>query len=156
MGYFSQEQSTYVINEQEFVITGGTQSQRNQTYKALLDVFSTPVGAQMFQEIAGRRTFWIWRRPFAIALRPGSNWAGSMIGAQGRAKSQYISLDPIITMQIQTERGLVTPSLQRQIAHELGHAVFGLRDVGPGQMQTVIHAENSVMRALGEPSRTRY
>jgi hypothetical protein len=50
-----------------------------------------------------------------------------------------------------------TYSLQRIIAHELGHAAMGNLDDGPGQMNNVNWNENPVMRQLGDfNDRTSY
>ncbi len=44
----------------------------------------------------------------------------------------------------------------RIIAHELGHAVFGIGDAGPGRLSNVLANENPIMLELGEPARTHY
>jgi hypothetical protein len=50
-------------------------------------------------------------------------------------------------------------SLERILAHELGHAFTGVRDVGTagtGRLANIYANENPIVQELGEPPRVRY
>lgn len=47
-------------------------------------------------------------------------------------------------------------SVERLIAHELGHSIMGTLDDGYGQMNNVFYNENPIMYELGKPIRLRY
>ena len=55
---------------------------------------------------------------------------------------------------IWTEQGKVSPTLERLLAHEIGHAATGLPDYGSNNNWKV--NENPIVRELGQPVRTRY
>ena len=139
----TQQQTTYVIDEQNFVIVGGSQAQRDDAYFNLLVLFSTPKGAEMFSAIASRRTWLRGNRiDFEIRLRPGYN------NAQAPAPGNFIIVDPIMARRTRTTAGFVPTTMLRQMAHEFGHAAFGLKN----EYLTIQNAENPVMNYLGYPS----
>ena len=72
------------------------------------------------------------------------------------APGNYINIDPNIVVPVFTKAGDVNASLERKIAHELGHAVFGDRDIGPGRLENTLKNETPIMKELGEAVRIRY
>ncbi len=66
----------------------------------------------------------------------------------------HISLNALVP--IETQWGTIFATLDRKIAHELGHAVTGTRDSGPANMDNVNQNENPIMEELGEAKRIEY
>jgi hypothetical protein len=141
--------SEFTIGDKPFDVIGGTQGNRSQVEADLRAVFQTPRGAQMLAQLETRRSFFLFRRDFVVDLTVTSN-------AYTYPGYDTLFVDPNFHPVIQTTRGPLPASTLRILAHELGHAVFGTLDDGPGRMNNVRQNENAVMRALGHPERTVY
>ena len=109
----------------------------------LKDIFSTPRGKEMLIVIQKGG------KPVIIRI----NNSGKLSARTGKL---IINLDPSRHPVIQTTSGPIPAGTRRILAHELGHAVMGTRDVGPGRMDNIHLNENPIMTSLGEPARTRY
>jgi len=70
----------------------------------------------------------------------------------------HINLDPssLPRTPIVTKLGTIPATLERAIAHELGHAVFGTEDSGAGSLRNILRHETPIMRELGQPVRIKY
>lgn len=128
--------------------TGGTPTQRAAVEASVRDILATPRGKEMEAKIRGP---WYWPgKPVEVRLNTtGDNYCP-------RSPGQLAHVDPTAHPVIQTTAGPQPASTSRIIAHELGHAVFGTRDDGPGRMNNVIANENPIAVALGQAARTRY
>lgn len=69
-------------------------------------------------------------------------------------KLDEIFFDPTFTVQIQTTKGRMATDPESILAHELGHAVTGTCDCGPGRLDNVKQNENPVRVERGLPPRT--
>lgn len=100
----------------------------------------------MLKELESRKN-----KDFVVDLSVKNN-------AYAPVEGDSIHVDPNFQqpVRIQTAAGKVPGTTRRIIAHELGHAVFSVRDAGKNKMKNVIENENPVINELGEPSRTRY
>jgi hypothetical protein len=67
-----------------------------------------------------------------------------------------IALDPFAYREVATLAGWKQASLERLLAHEMGHAATNVHDSGPGKMDNVNLNENPVVRELGLRERTAY
>jgi hypothetical protein len=122
---------------------GGTPAQQTSLDAELNRVFSTKRGQEMLKAIEASG------KPIEIRL----NNSGDL---SSRTPGNYINLDINANPTIQTTAGPIPASTARIIAHELGHAVFGIGDVGTGRMANVTANENPVATELGEKARSRY
>jgi hypothetical protein len=74
----------------------------------------------------------------------------------GEVGGSNLWIDPNCHPQVDMNIGQVPASLERAIAHELGHTL-GTGDDGPGKMNNVNLNENPISTQLGEPYyRIRY
>ena len=128
-------------------VAGGTAAQQQQVRDAVDRILSTPRGKQLDDQIRGP---WYWRgSPKTINLNCNQRDQSELGGAN-------IFLDPNYHPEIETSAGWQQASLQRVIAHELGHTL-GTDDDGPGRMNNVNLNENPIATQLGEPYvRIRY
>jgi hypothetical protein len=67
-----------------------------------------------------------------------------------------VNVDASHTRVVMTKDGpQAVPSIIK-LGHELFHAILGVKDDGPGNMNTVNKYENPLRRELGYPMRTQY
>ncbi len=66
------------------------------------------------------------------------------------------NIDPLFKATADTTDGRQQSSLAAIIAHELGHARFGVADDGPSNMNNVSDYENPVRIQINEPKRATY
>lgn len=125
-------------------IVGGTPEQKEAVRKALDRVLSTPRGKQLEDILDSRRD-----PHLNINITKDDD-------PEGTCPGKDIYIDPNYAPIIQTSEGLMLANLERMIAHEMGHAVTGIKDDGPGNMNNVKANENPIMEALGQPPRTKY
>ena len=69
--------------------------------------------------------------------------------------NHIMMLDPDNLPDVPTTAGEIPASIERTIAHELGH-VIGYEDGPPLRMSNVNANENPVAEELGQPRRTAY
>lgn len=110
----------------------------------LTKVLGTKRGQDMVKAIEARGS------PLEVRINSSGKLTGDTKGGK------YINVDPSSHPLIRTTAGKVPASTARIIGHELGHAVFGTGDVGPGRMSNVLANENPIAVELGEPARTHY
>ena len=70
-----------------------------------------------------------------------------------------VNVRDVFATSLQGPRGrtYVAPlSLEAIVAHELGHAVGRVRDVGLLQLDNIEARKNPIMKELGRPARTTY
>ncbi len=122
---------------------GGSPLQQVNVQISASHVFSTPRGAQLQGMIDARG--------FGVNV-----WIISGRGRGVGPTPSDVYIDPTMRVNVITTMGSVLASLDRILAHELGHAITGIKDDGPGNMANVFANENPIMDALGEPRRTQY
>jgi hypothetical protein len=124
---------------------------RDLTQKALEDIASTKRGRELCAVLnAQGRTITIKLNRHHDNRDPGD-------------KSDVINIapsqeDPIhVTVRGKDgKRKRIPASICRLLAHELGHAVTGTKDSGPGRMDNVNENENPIVTELGEDPRIEY
>jgi RHS repeat-associated protein len=134
--------------ESPVTVAGGTPEQRQEVAGMVNNILNTPRGQELLQQIIGP---WYWHGdPKLLRLNNvGDNSA--------ETPGPNIYVDPCSHPLIHTTMGIQPLSTQRIIAHELGHAVTGTGDAGPGNMDNVNQNENPIATQLGEPyMRTQY
>jgi RHS repeat-associated protein len=128
-------------------VVGGTADEQVQVQAALDQVWSTPRGQQMLDQIDG--PWYEYGNPQELDINDyGDDEYNPELGVL------WINEDA--NVYIPVAGGRARASLARIIAHELGHAVFGTKDDGPCMMNNVNQNENPVAKALGQPLRTAY
>jgi hypothetical protein len=134
--------------EYPVTVTGGTPAQQQAVVGIVQNILNTPNGQQLLNQIIGP---WYWHGdPKLLTL---NNVRDNSADTPGR----NIHIDPCEHPLIHTTMGIQPASTARIIAHELGHAVTGVGDTGPGNMDNVNQNENPIATQLGEPySRTQY
>jgi RHS repeat-associated protein len=127
-------------------VDGGTDYQRAAVNADIAKILNTPRGREMEEQIRGP---WYWHgSPKTVHLNCNENDGGEVGG-------DNLFIDPNFRPKILTNLGLLPASLDRIIAHELGHTL-GAHDDGVDQMNNVRLNENPVAIALGEPVRVQY
>jgi RHS repeat-associated protein len=127
-------------------VVGGTLEQRAAITAAIARIFGTPRGQQMEAQIRGP---WYWHgSPKTVHVNCDMKDSGQLGGNE-------LFIDPGWNPNILTALGLRPASLERIIAHELGHTL-GANDDGLGKMNNVKLNENPVAIALGQPERLAY
>lgn len=111
----------------------------------LVSIFGTPRGTEMLVELESRK------RAFGIDLTEAG-----VANSDHPGKSNLIHIGIGFHPMIMTTDGPRAAGLIRILAHELGHAAFGVFDDGPGRMRNIRENETPIMRALGYPARTQY
>jgi hypothetical protein len=127
-------------------VEGGTDPQQAAVNAAIAKILNTPRGREMEEQIRGP-----WYRhgnPKVIHVTCNQN-------AQGQEGGNNLFIDPNFRPTIVTNPGLRKASLERIIAHELGHTL-GAADDGADRMNNVRINENPVAVSLGEPVRVEY
>jgi RHS repeat-associated protein len=136
---------------QSFRVYGGTLVEQQLTKTAVDSILGTQIGQIMVEVLERRRNRMAGQIPdyFAIDLTqpvPGTH-----------PHSNYVDVTPGFRGLVEMNAGYGsywgTPSLTQQIAHEFGHAILGIGDVGPRSMDTVNGVENPIMKELGYSSR---
>jgi RHS repeat-associated protein len=129
-------------------VVGGTSQQQQQVNQTVEQILKTPRGQTLEKEIRGP---WYWHGdPKTIHLNCDKDESSNSPGPN-------INIDPTYHPEIQTSQGPQNASTLRIIAHELGHAVTGTHDDGPGRMNNVNANENPIATQSGEPyRRTQY
>lgn len=156
---FAQENRSWIKIEQEvgdsnnLAFTPAIVAKREAALdQALPQLFSTPRGQEMKQAIIDSGKL------LTINLNNENI-------NQSPLNSHEINIDPghpraggVLTTGVRTgtTEGIREASLTAVIGHEVGHAVFGDQDAGPGNMDNVNKNENPVRRSIGEPERTDY
>jgi len=144
--------------EKRVTVVGGTPEQRKHYNEVVETVLSTSRGKELAHEIDG--AWWQHGNPQTINLKPGIQYdTGAVFSrlSDGKLRSDNnINVDPNFHPPIQTSDGIVTPSDERIIGHELGHSVTGVTDSGPDQMNNVKKNENPIVTELGMSPRTQY
>lgn len=126
-------------------VEGGTAEEREQVQQALRRIFSTKRGRELEQIIRAEAK----ARTIYIISYQGKNECPN-------APSTEIDISPNAIVSYDTEWGTIQFPLEVIIAHELGHAVAGTRDDGPGQMNNINKNENPIAKDLGWPGRVSY
>jgi RHS repeat-associated protein len=114
-------------------------SGRAQVTRAIQRIIQTTRGRQIFQQAN--------QSPDTITIEKGR--------ARYDRNTHTVYVDPCDIPNITTSSGSTPGSLERTIAHEVGHSL-GTRDDGPGDMNNVNLNENPVATELGQPARTDY
>jgi RHS repeat-associated protein len=139
------------IRDVPIIISGGTPEERANVLGAMNQVFlGSSGGARMLNrlELNTEPDGWFGTTPKPFFVLIGSGGSGSA------ERVNLMSLDfATMTKTINTDQGPLRPSLTRIVAHELGHAVMGYSDDGPGRMNTVNKVENPIMLQLSETYR---
>jgi len=124
-------------------VEGGTVAQRQEAEDAINRILNTPRGMELKDQIVGPwyrhgspRTVHLTCARVDNADTPGPN----------------IYIDPTWHPLIDTSYGWLPLTLERAIAHELGHAVTGTYDAPlPDRMDNINQNENPIATQLGEP-----
>ncbi len=143
------EVSSQRVGKLNVFVYGGSTEDRAKVLKAISDVFTkSSHGATELQALESRKFFLGMGsvKPFDILLAKNPIGSYTYTGSQGLVLDlrqvgaySYVFRDPISGF-----------SLQRIIAHELGHAAMGTSDDGPMRMNNVNKHENVIMRELGD------
>jgi hypothetical protein len=141
--------SEFEIGGKPFRVNGGTLEEKLRIQSDLRGIFRTSHGKEMLEILNSRKNFWFFDKEFVIDLTIKND-------AYSRPYGNVIHIDPNFHPQLEMENGWARASTQRALAHELGHAVYGTRDVGLGSMMNIEMHENPIMNELGQPSRIRY
>jgi RHS repeat-associated protein len=125
-------------------IRGGTVSDQAKVRSALDDIFGTKQGGEVLDSLIGRDTVIVINERNDVSTRPllGITW-----------------IDVNAEKWVLTSEGCVESSLERNLAHELGHLATGTGDVdymGQEKMKNVMTNENPIVEELGETERTKY
>jgi hypothetical protein len=110
-------------------------------------VLNTARGQELLKQITGP---WYWHgNPKTLHVNCDKNDSGEVGGSN-------FWVDPNREVILEMDIGPTPASLERVIAHELGHTL-GTADDGPGNMNNVNLNENPISTQLGEPyHRIRY
>jgi len=134
--------------EQPVTIQGGTDVQQEEVHLLLQEIFKTQRGQQLLAQIEGP-----WYRhgsPKVIVLNCHGVNESDLGGPE-------VDIDPTSHPTIMTTNGTLPATTHRILPHELGHAVTGTDDTGPGRLDNVNQNENPISRQLGDRySRTKY
>ncbi len=103
----------------------------------------------MLRVLESRKTLWVFSRKFTIDLTVKNN-------AFTYPFADAIYMDPSFRPLIETSAGWRRITSLGVLAHELGHSVFGTKDIGLGNMMNIEMNENPIMEQLGHPARVRY
>jgi len=133
--------------ETPFTIQGGSGAQQSAIQRALNRILRTRRGQQLLCQVNGP---WWWHgNPITIHIIGGQNAYADTPGSD-------VYIDPSFHPEVDTTSGPTSAPTDRILGHEIGHAVTGTEDNGPGQMNNVIQNENPIATQLGEPARTHY
>jgi RHS repeat-associated protein len=133
--------------ESPIMISGGTSAEQAQVQAAIDQVFSTPRGQQMLNQIEG--PWYEHGNPQTLNIDDNGTDEAVLNGG-------VLDINPDVNIWITTANGKAQASLARIIAHELGHSLMGTRDDGLCRMNNVNQNENPVAQSLGQPLRTAY
>lgn len=129
------------------VVTRGTATERAGIESATADVFGTKRGGELQTLAKGRSS------PLEMRI----NYRGDFYYDP---RGDFITVDPTKTVDVLVWKGwrpgYEPASMQRILAHELGHALTGVRDVGFLWLDNVRLNENPIVRELGGRSRIWY
>jgi RHS repeat-associated protein len=123
--------------------SGATATQQRAIDTAEAKVLGTARGQQMVEKLKSEDR--------SIEIRVNNAGKNS-----APAPGDYINIDPSSVDMVLTKTGWIPATLERKIAHELGHAVFGDRDIGPGRLENTIRNETPIMKELHQPVRIKY
>lgn len=142
----------FVIGEKQFRIVGGTRVQQDLAQKNYGIIFTeTPRGRDMLKVLSARRSFFGNKPTEFVLYMNKPNRSDAPFGGD------LMTIDPNLVQYIETTQGNIACTLIRLMAHELGHAVYDVHDLGtPQNMQNVRENENPIMRSLGMPARLSY
>ena len=125
-----------------FQISGGSEKERDDVSDALTRVVGTPIGQEMLKALSVRRE----KDDRVRFLRVNLIKTPTGSGTPG---SQFINISRRAEI-LEFMGGPGDASLERKIAHELGHAAMGLDDDGPHNMNNVRTIENPLMHQLND------
>jgi len=126
---------------------GGTVEERTAALAAMGDVFTKSAhGATELQALESRTTLFGAVKPFDLVLAKNKAGSYTYLGSQGMVLD-FRQIGKGAKLFANPGGGF---TLQRIIAHELGHAAMGVDDIGPKSMDNVIRNENKIMRELGD------
>lgn len=133
---------------------GGTAEERAAALSAMGDVFTKSAqGAQELKALEARTNIFGKVKPFDVVMARNPNGSYTYKGSQGMA----LDMSQVGRYGQLFSRPGGGFTLQRLIAHELGHAAMGVGDDGPNRMNNVLRYENTIMRELGDTNdRIRY
>lgn len=147
------EANEFLIDGKTFAVRGGDFDLRQSVADALAKIFSTPRGTEMLSLIKER-----WS-DFHVYLSSGIAGGFAITSHKNSFGSNFVVIDPYYESKVATTAGAIPYTIERLLAHELGHAIFGTKDCTEGDtkcMQNVLENENPIMAALGQPERTSY
>jgi len=139
----------FTIEEVPFRIKGGTIDQQLLGEMNFKTIFATQPGYEMLTVLESRTDFMGNIKEFTLDYRYPNRSDAKYFG-------NTLKIDPNYVQMMDTTAGRIRATLIRLMAHELGHAVYGYRDDGPGRMRNVLKSENPIMRALKMPERLNY
>jgi hypothetical protein len=120
----------------------------SQGVRRLLErVLATATGARLRARIASGEL----REPIAIVLNTHRDNL-TLYRVAGIELSQTILFDPAAYPLVETEAGMRAAPPETVLAHELGHAVLGLRS----EQDVIRQVENPLRAELGLPLRVRF
>ncbi len=128
-------------------VTRGTAAERADIENATADVFGTKRGGELLKLAKGRSS------PLEVRI----NYRGDFYYDP---RGDFITVDPTRTVELLVWKGwrpgFEPASMQRILAHEFGHALTGVRDVGFLRLDNVRLNENPIINELGGRSRIWY
>lgn len=153
-------------NPYRFVDPDGRESEfakANSDWLTQIDDPNVGDDQAMFDEALDRELPRLFGTPMGETMKEAAIVKGGLIlrtnnefTFNAKLNSAEINIDPLFRATADTTEGRQPSSLAAMIAHELGHALFGVADDGPGNMNNVNAYENPVRIQLGEPKRTTY
>jgi len=133
--------SKFTMGKTHFYIEGGSPEQQQEAQTGIRRIMGSPGRGKAMMDVLDARG----DSDFYVGLRRG-------IGSQSYSNSQGIVLDvDQIGTPYESNSGKRPFTITRMEAHELGHAIFGTRDLGLNNMENIWQNENPIMRALGDP-----
>ncbi len=134
-----------------YLVTSGDWRGQVQIWKAIANLRKTCEGEELYQLLNNSEKI------FTLRLRDEFEDFDLATGSRFRPSTNEVIVDPRdVGRRIPGSRPAGgTFSLERILAHELGHAA-GKKDGGVGKMSNVNRWENPIMRRLDGYSRTKY
>jgi RHS repeat-associated protein len=132
--------------EKPITVVGGTPAGNKAVQTAVDRGAKTPRGQSLVKQIIGGI---FHGNPITVHVTDNNT-------ARSETPGSNVEVDPNFHPKINTTAGVQAAPTDRIVWHDIGHAVTGTEDSGPGRMDNVRQNENPIAQSLGEPARTTY